>query len=500
MDTKPTGVQIAQSFQIKPGKSRNERLSQKLDFRKELKTQKTLSNSHSSNDMAAMDEKSQWETMKTTLLTKDTNDDFFCIPKNTQNENDFLSKSKSKSISRRKSEGPISPPKKVSDDSSNALPVDSEQISFESISDFSKQSNEEDVLMESNEIMIKLRRELDVYLQQLSAKCEESNNYIFDPLKMSRKFFMIQKLLFHFEIKTLRSHQNVLQSNIRKIAELQDYIRMSNPKPFINFIKFKNTFISDSEKIYKAIDNLKRFKKYSDTIPQSPDHIDWIDEFLSIEQKSGRIVQRVQAHFGEMNYDDILFILKALSSEKYPSKQINDLLFDLAWQQYMFPFVEVNEMTFPDIFNYTPKIFEPPYLPESVMNTPFNCLNSSNWPCKEVSEDLFYLLVETDPFVIASRFWTILSKLSEIINQLAVNMGINPDEAEIGFEVLFKYLLCIVFAFGVSEILEVMTFSAEFYDFIDDNSEQQYAMTHFLGLVKYITTMDVNELTKNTQS
>ena len=63
-----------------------------------------------------------------------------------------------------------------------------------------------------------------------------------------------------------------------------------------------------------------------------------------------------------------------------------------------------------------------------------------------------------------------------------------------------KYYLNIFFAFGVSEILEVMTFSAEFYDFIDDNSEQQYAMTHFLGLVKYITTMDVNELTKNAQS
>lgn len=456
-----------------------------------LKNSKGLPISHSNNDMSA-EEKNQWKNMENVICPKD---DFLCFPY-TENDNDLPSQRKS--IIRRKSSNPIVPA-----DRSPTPPPDEtlevnndEEISFQSICDFENHpSNIDFILSGTEELMSMMRMELDSYLGKSSEEMEKVNDLIFDPTKCTRIYFVAQKLHAHFQIEKYRQHIQQLQNNIRIVAELEDFVKQCEKKPYIDFHLFQNNYLCGDDKIRKALEKEQQFKQYMETLPQTPKEFAWEYTFLDPSQKTGRIMRRLVSNIGEMTYYDIEVIIKALCKDKNEVPRVRQLIFDLAWQQYIFPFVDVLIMELPNIFDLSPRIFTPPFLSDQVLDTPFSVLNNTDWPFKDVSENLFILLIETDPFIIADGVWNIIAQITEITNKLVIDSGGNPDDADIGFEVLFKYLLVIIFAFGVSEILEVMSFCGMFYEFTEcQDSQRQFAMTHCNGLVKYITSMNAIEL------
>lgn len=470
-------------IKTRPPRSRTRRSSH-------LPLKNSLPCSHSNNDMAAED-KNQWKNMENVIHPKD---DFLCLP-NTENNNDLPTQRKS--IIRRKSSNPIVPADRATTPPSEEFDeLNNDNISFQSICDLdNKPSNIDFVLSGTEELMSKMRRELDFYLQLSSDKIEQTVNLVYDPIKCTRLYFICEKLYGQFQIDKYRQHIQQLQNNIRIIAELEDFLKQSEKKPYVDFQLFQKNFLSSDMKIYEATDKADHFRSYMDTLQRLPTNIDWTYLFLDLSRKTGRIMRRLISNIGEMTYYDIEVIIKALCNDKKQVSKIRQLIFDLAWQQYIFPFVEVLIMELPNIFDLTPRIFTPPFLTDKVLDTPFSILNSTDWPFRNVSENLFILLTETDPFIIADRVWDIISQITQITNQIVIDNGGDPDDADIGFEVLFKYLLVIIFAFGVSEILEVMSFCGMFYEFTDcEDSQRQFAMTHCNGLVKYISSMNSVEL------
>lgn len=468
----------------RPPRSRTRRSSH-------LPLKNSLPYSHSNNDMAAED-KNQWKNMENVIHPKD---DFLCFP-NTENDNDLPTQRKS--IIRRKSSSPIVPA-----DRSSTPPLDgdsevltSEDISFQSICDYdNQQSNLDFVLSGTEELMSKMREELGFYLSLSSKEMQKMCDLIYNPIQSTRIYFIAKKLYGHFQVEKYRQHILQLQNNIRIIAELEDFIKQSEKKPYVDFLLFQKAFLCGDKKIREASDKAEQFENYLNSLPEMPNKIDWTYLFLDTSNKTGRIMHRLKTNIGEMTYYDIEVIIKALCNDKTQVPRIRQLIFDLAWQQYIFPFVEVLIMELPNIFDLTPRIFTPPFLSDQVLDTPFSTLNSTDWPFKNTSENLFLLLIETDPFIIADKVWDIISQITQITNQIVIDSGGDPADADIGFEVLFKYLLVIVFAFGVSEILEVMSFCGLFYEFTDcEDSQRQFAMTHCNGLVKYISSMNSVEL------
>jgi hypothetical protein len=145
-------------------------------------------------------------------------------------------------------------------------------------------------------------------------------------------------------------------------------------------------------------------------------------------------------------------------------------------------------MELPDVFDLTPAIFNPPFLPAEVLATPFSVLNATNWPFRSASVALFDFLIETDPFVIADIFWGWVDGVAAIVRDLA-----GGGDVEIGFDTIFPCFLVAIFAFGVGEILEAFAFCGAFLEWETD-ARRQFAMTHCLGIVAYIEKMDVDGL------
>ncbi|OHS93094.1 hypothetical protein TRFO_40593 [Tritrichomonas foetus] len=469
--------------------------------------QKKMSFSHSSEDLSKIQEnKGTFENMSENIKQ---NDDFFCFPSN--NNEGLIPELNPKKSQKRKSTAPVVP-KAIGKEKDDAYVNDNQELTFESICDYSKESNYEDTLVTTNEMMTKMRTELDFFLTLSSEKMDQMNILTFDPLKTNYKYFVASKMCMHYEIKAYHRHIQQLQYDIRQIAALEDFLDQDHPeiqnkiknntqngemtkaKPFVNFTEFKAKFLSDSNRIYEINDKKEQLKAYRASLSsEPPQNQNWTVKFLSLDFKSGRIIRRCISAFGDMTYYDIEVILKAITPKPEFLPLTRHLIFDLAWEHYMFPFTETAVMTLPNIFDLSPKIFSPPFLDEKSLNTPFNILNSTDWPFRKVSEELFTLLVETDPFVVADIFWDIITDITKIATDLAIKSGKAPEDADLGFEALFKYLLVIVFAFGVSEVIEMMAFSSFYYEFIENDPQKQFVMTHFNGLVKYINDIDANE-------
>jgi hypothetical protein len=156
-------------------------------------------------------------------------------------------------------------------------------------------------------------------------------------------------------------------------------------------------------------------------------------------------------------------------------------------------------MVLPEIFDMTPRIFGPRFFPEEVLNTSFSELNCTVWPMREVSLNLFDFLIETDPFAIADLFWEWFTEIGDIAQKLGAGSGLAPEDIELGFDNMFQYYLVAIFAFGVSEILEVFAFAGSFLDYVGNDAQQQFAMTNCVGIVEYITKMNAVEVHENTR-
>ncbi|KAH0788483.1 hypothetical protein GPJ56_007539 [Histomonas meleagridis] len=227
---------------------------------------------------------------------------------------------------------------------------------------------------------------------------------------------------------------------------------------------------------------------------KQPSPSDWFSNFVSIKNKSGRIIRKYISVVEQLYYEDVETILDAIVEDTTHYAEAREYLFDIATEKLLYPFADVEVIKFPNIFDLTPKIFSPKYFPEDVLNTPFNELNSKYWPFKEVSEGLFSLIVECDPFIIADKFWDMSLIFTEIGVKLAIDNGEKPEDVEMGFDTLFEYFLVAVFAFGVNEILETMKYSCSFAQFVKEyDTKKKFSMTHFEALVTFIGNIDENE-------
>ena len=294
-------------------------------------------------------------------------------------------------------------------------------------------------------------------------------------------------------------HKNVkfLQHNIREIFMFKDYLETKNPLPKIDLDSFlKKRILQKPREVDRINKNLITFKNKMDMMKSSiPECISPFLEFVSIKNKSGRIIRKYYNLIDQLEYEDLEVILNSIVPDKEHYKVIREFLFDLAWEKLIFPFADVEIMNLPNIFDLTPKIFSPKFLSDKVINTPFSELNSIDWPFKDLSNDLFLLLIERDPFIVAEKFWSMSCEYTQIAIILAKEY--HDDDCEIGFDLIFSYFLIAIFAFGVSEILEVMKFSYSFIDFIEPNDTiKLYSMTYFEALVNFITQINSEEYHK----
>jgi hypothetical protein len=87
----------------------------------------------------------------------------------------------------------------------------------------------------------------------------------------------------------------------------------------------------------------------------------------------------------------------------------------------------------------------------------------------------------------------VLRDINVTVDYLPVIAGMEREDIELGFDAMFPYLLVAIFAFGVSEILEVFTFAGAFIEY-ETESQKQFAMTNCMGIVADIRSLNPDAL------
>ena len=435
-----------------------------------------------SRDFDESETKSVWSNVDETMQQVD---DFFCIKENSSLLPERIRKKRMSAVL-------IVPEKRVKDVKS--------QITEIPAASFDKFLNKGIALCDAQALlsdkMMVLREQLDMMLnqsaQQLDTMMDFGDKFAaksFLERKASQKKAVKQLLFYKAMLKFDRCRVELIQTRIRAVAVFQDFLSQKQEVTHVDYPMFEKEFLlreSQKPALCRArAARLKAAYTMEQELPATPATRE--DRLRSPAEKSGRILQRFEKVLEEIEYSDCEVIMKALSSDSVDAEFARHVMFDIAWGRFMFPFADVDVMTFPDILHETPKILNPPYLSEPVLNTPFNEINGTDWPLRDTSLALFDLMIETDPFVIADLYWDWIQGLANSVQSLAIESGCDPDEAEIGFDVLFQYTLLCVFAFGVSEILEVMKFSASFLDYVGNDTHKQFAMTNCLAVVTYIS-------------
>lgn len=353
----------------------------------------------------------------------------------------------------------------------------------------------------SSKIMC-LREQLDMMLVQASEQMDRiwefTQAFASQPFlerNARRRKAVKQKLYYEAMLKFDRSRVALIQAKVRAVADLQDFLGQQQNDTLFDYQGFEKEYLlQESKQSAKWRGRAARLKLACSMETETPlDKKTPEDILRSPDEKSGRILQRFEKVLEEIDYNDCEVIMKALAPEGENTDFVRGVMFAIAWGKLVFPFADVDVMTFPNILNETPRFVNPPYLPESALDTPFNEINGTEWPLRERSLALFELMLETDPFVIADLYWDWVQGLANDIERLAIDSGCEADDVEIGFDCLFRYTLLCVFAFGVSEILEVMKFTSSFLEFVGADAHKQFAMTNCLAVVTYIARLAEKE-------
>ena len=289
-------------------------------------------------------------------------------------------------------------------------------------------------------------------------------------------------------IKKCNKKMKVTSYNIQLlngfIAFLKSKMKGKKQFPGIDLDKFLSNYLQsykNLEKIDRKIRCLeKKIKPITDV------RGDAISNFLSPHRKSGRVVATFMKKVNEMKYNDLRFIISAICpSDKYFGK-IRAMMFDLAWQCMPFPFASVSHITFPKIFDLTPRSINPQYLEDVYLDTPFRLLNHNGWPLKFTEDYFFTMMCMTNPFAISNRFCEMIQVIANTLHSLAVSVGgEDENEVEIGFDLLFAHMLVCVYAFGCPGILDTLEYCSKFIEETTDPN-QQFAMTHCAGIVAHV--------------
>ena len=490
-------VKIPESFEMKPKARRRSSISQKFlnQFdQKENQMRKSISIATKNQGQTF------WEAMSEKMPA---NDDFFYLPqvhKNPEQESDKenLQKSNQKSpLKRRSSFGLVIKPVPL-DTAENTLKNVDDEIPNEKLSSFfvflpEKQENNEI----SNEIKGKLESEMQSYLKELQESIQETADLLsllqietnkilnFNNLNIlnNRIKAILPAIKLHYMIKKSKKKTQIYQGNIRRIAQVLDFINGAHSKIVkFNFDLFSSNYIIKEpqfdklNKLIQELDNKMKNMKWETSE-------EWDKDYYNPSTRNYKILQRFIQKIEEMDFYDVEVIVNALIQNKNELFDCTrSLLFDKSWEILMFPFSDTPELNFPkSVFERTPQSFKTPFIPEPYSTMPLNQLNSTNWPLRNVSDNLFILLVETDPFIIADLFWTAIQEIGRVVKKL------DQSVTDLDFDQLFSLMICTVVAFGCNEILEVFYFSSSFEDYETKNVHRKFAMQHMKGLVEYLT-------------
>lgn len=197
-------------------------------------------------------------------------------------------------------------------------------------------------------------------------------------------------------------------------------------------------------------------------------------------------------------------INKTLPNQKsltFSREWVEDTLFDVMWSVMPYPMGQRTNKMLPELHDVIPAAFDPKLIPSKWTMKTFDELYNCNWPLKPAIDQLFELLLITNPFKIAEVFFNIIENISLILCNFAIEAGLfhNPNDVELDFDSLFTTLLICVFVSGLSPLLQVFAYAGSFSQYAAD-SKIQYALSHMDGLYAHISELDVSQLKNKTRA
>lgn len=270
--------------------------------------------------------------------------------------------------------------------------------------------------------------------------------------------------------------------------------------PSCDIEKFEDSLEKTSPevaKLQRKIDCLTaQFTKHP-IKPMKPEAGDFIFQLLHPQTKSGQIIKRFEDRVSSLNYDDVFAIIEHLDTENKHFSEIEQLLFDLAWQKHPFPFGFVREASLPSINDLFPAVFGTKLIDHEYAFTPFSMLNGMNWHFKSAIDMIFDMMILTNPFDIARKFWDVIQETAKCMQKVLVVVGgMRSEDVEIDFDSLFPILMICIFSFGQNEWMQVALYTMSFNEQVSDEPQLQFAMTYLEGLVTHIMALDMASLKK----
>ena len=255
-------------------------------------------------------------------------------------------------------------------------------------------------------------------------------------------------------------------------------------KPQVNQKAFLRQTISLNAKIHSL-----PHKK----LPIDPNDI--FAHYMDSTTETGRIMHRFKVKVAELRYPDIEVIADAISEKKkVPASDVINILFDCAWYFRTYPICDTFKCSrILRTDTIIPKAFDPPFLEEEWVYMTFDELSSSNWPLKPAVDELFDLMILTNPFDIARKFYSIINTIGKCVQRIFIWQNKETKFIDIDFDQLFVLMLLCIFTSGLNEIVAPMIYSYGFREFIMDDYQIQYAMSHMEGLCQHIKNIDWNE-------
>lgn len=380
------------------------------------------------------------------------------------------------------------------------IPDTSEVVDFTACGD---RESIQAVIASLNALVVQQRSDMEEFLEESSLQmnsindlCEKLHSLEFQGLELIRMDGIKHFLYHNMRIKRCQRILMIFEYNCRVIQALVDRLKALKDEcfPNVNLDLFFSKFLLETNELPELNDKILRIEMCLKPIePVSILSCDWTSRMLSKTTHVGKILETIIPRIAELSYAQVDSALRRVSSSDEMFLSLRNLVFDIAWTRVSFPFVQIRKLKFPDIGNLSPKSFNVPFLEEPYVSTPLRELNSTDWPGKQISESFIDLLICRNPFEIADSFWKIIQFTGRIITDLAAKSGNEHAAKEVGFDHLFSYLLISVFAFGVDELLEMMMYTSEFISFCEDNGQQQFAITHCLGLISHIQNIDVSK-------
>lgn len=294
-----------------------------------------------------------------------------------------------------------------------------------------------------------------------------------------------------------------IRTNIDNFAKFHLFISQKDPSAMINFAAFVKNHIKSQEGQKGFIKKTTLLKTKIRSLPQRTlpnDPNDIFAHYMDPSTETGRIMNRFKVKVRELRYADLEVIADAISEkEKAPASDVINILFDCAWYFRTYPICDPFKCSrIPKTDTIIPKVFDPPFLEDEWVYMTFDELSSSDWPLKPAVDELFEMMILTNPFDIAKKFYSIINIIGKCVQRIFIWQNKESKFIDIDFDQLFVLMLLCIFTSGLSEIVAPMMYSYSFREYIMDDYQIQYAMSHMEGLCQHIKNIDWNEIRRKS--